>query len=117
MLKPQITARRYIRSVYTPWQRINIGAIGPLPIDEDMNKYIIVITDCYSRFVLLYPSKDVTANSAAYALLYCMGFFGSPYKILSDNGKQYVNDTIKEFMYFMGTEQAHAHIHTKRTQL
>ena len=105
MLKPQITAKRYIRSVYTPWQKINIDTIGPLPIDEDMNKYIIVIIDCFSRFVLLYPSKDASAKSAAYAVLNCIGLFGSPYEILSDNGKQYVNDIIKELMYFIGTEQ------------
>jgi len=67
MLKPQITAKRYIRSVYTPWQKINIDSMGPLPIDEDMNKYIIVIIDSFSRFVLLYPSKDASAKPAAYA--------------------------------------------------
>ena len=84
MLKPQITAKRSIRSEYTPWQRINIDTIGPLPIDEDMNKYTIVIIYCFSRFFLLYPSKDATANSAAHALLNCIGHFGSPY----DNGEQ-----------------------------
>jgi len=95
MLKPQITAKLYIRSVHTPWQKINIDTMGPLPIEEDMNKYIIVIIDSFSRFVLLYPSKDASAKSAAYALLNCIGLFGSPYEILSDNGKQYVNDIVK----------------------
>ena len=77
MLKLQITAKLNIRSVYTSRQRINIDTIGPSPRNEDMNKCIIVPTDCFSGYILLYPTEDGTINSAAYALLQNIGLVGS----------------------------------------
>ena len=53
---------------------------------------------------MLYASKDATALSAAKALLHCVGLFGAPMQILSDNGPQYVNELIKELLYLMGSD-------------
>ena len=50
------------------------------------NEHIIVIIDCFSHFVMLYATKDATAILAAKAqLLHCIGMFGVPIYILSDN--------------------------------
>ena len=48
--KPFTTAR------YEPWERLNIDSIGPLEADEEGNRYIIVIIDCFTRFVELVAS-------------------------------------------------------------
>jgi hypothetical protein len=103
-LKLPISANKFVSSTYNVWERANIDTIGPLPIDEYGNKYIIVIIDCFSRFVMLYAAQDATAKSAAQALLHCIGMFGAPSQLLSDNGSQYVNSIIDELLYLVGTE-------------
>lgn len=103
-LKLPISANKFISSTYNIWERANIDTIGPLPIDEYGNKYIVVIIDCFSRFVMLYPTQDASAKSAAQSLIHCIGMFGTPSQLLSDNGPQYVNSIIDELLYVLGTE-------------
>ena len=85
-------------------ERLAIDSMGPFPEDEDGNKYLIVIIDCFTRYVKLYPAKSTEAVHAVKALLQWVGTFGSPSQIISDNGSQYVNQLIDEFMKVIGTE-------------
>ena len=104
-VKVPIHTHPFTTGSYEPFERINIDTIGPLPTDEYGNSYIIVIIDCFSRFLELYPTKDTTAKSAADALLQTMGRFGNPSQILSDRGSQFVNSLIKEYLQNIGVEQ------------
>ena len=89
---------------YFPMERLNIDTIGPLKEDEDGNTYLIAIIDCFSRWVGLYPVKDVTATEAVKALLDHFAIFGCPTQLLSDNGSQFINQLIDEFMKLISTE-------------
>ena len=54
-------------------RRICIDTIGPINIEEetkdDIEKYIIVIIDAFSRYTNLYAAKDTSAVSALKALI------------------------------------------------
>jgi hypothetical protein len=97
-LKMPIHTNPFTTATYYPMERIAVDSIGPLPPDEDGNKHIIVLIDCFSRYVCLYPVKDATAKSAAKALLKFFGHFGVPPQVLTDNGPMFVNELIEEFM-------------------
>ena len=103
-LKIPIHTNPFTTATYYPMERIAVDSIGPLPPDEDGNKHIIVLIDCFSRYVCLYPVKDATAKSAAKALLKFFGHFGVPPQVLTDNGPMFVNELIEEFMKLIGTE-------------
>ncbi len=53
---------------YTPMEVLNIDTIGPLSNDSS-EKYILVIIDCFTRFVELYTIKDTSAMLCARNLL------------------------------------------------
>ena len=91
-------------TTFEPHERINIDTIGPLPPDEDGNRHIIVIRDTFTRWIELYPVKTTDAEHAAHALLQHFGTFGCPSQVLSDNGSQFVNAVIEEFMKLVGTQ-------------
>ena len=61
-IAPGIISRPYTLARYEPMERLNIDTIGPLPVDESGNKFIIVIIDCFTRFIELYPAPDTTAR-------------------------------------------------------
>ena len=74
-----------------PIERLNIDSMGPLKEDERGNKYIIAIIDCFTRWIGLYPVRDVNAECAVDALIEHFGIFGCPAQLISDNGSQFVN--------------------------
>jgi transposase InsO family protein len=95
-------------------ERVNIDTIGPLPADRHGNKYIIVIIDCFSRWIRLVPCTDATAETAARnALFPWLCDFGSPDVILSDNGSQFVNQLWKSVSDLVGTTLRNTTPHSK----
>lgn len=82
---------------YNPMETINIDSIGELPEDIYGNKYILVMIDCFTRWVEIFPIPDLTALTAARCLLAYVGRFGVPSQIKSDGGTQFVNGIITEF--------------------
>jgi transposase InsO family protein len=103
-LKIPIMANHFTASTYSPWERWNIDSIVVNLTDDYGNRHIIVIIDCFSRFIMLYAVKDLSAKIAAECILHCMGIFGAPSQLLSDNGSQYVNEIITELLLLVGTD-------------
>ena len=86
---------------YEPFECLSVDTMGPFPADERGNKYIIVIIDCFSRFVELVAAPDATAESACHAMLSVVGRYGPPREIQSDNGPQYVAKIFENLTKFM----------------
>ena len=82
-------------------QRINIDTINMNQPVYFGNQHIIVIIDCFSRWVELTAAPDISATSAALALLIFIGRYGTPSEIQSDLGPQYVNELITECIKLM----------------
>lgn len=74
-----------------------IDLTGPLPITDNGNSYLLVMIDICSRFVILRPLKDKTAESVVKAIIPIFCDFGLPMIVQSDNGKEFVNKVMKRF--------------------
>ena len=102
-VKVPIIASPYTLSSMHPMQRLNIDTIGPLPEDSNNNIYILVVIDCFSRFIELYPIRDLTAETAAKVLFQHFGRYGSATEMTSDNSRQFVNTIIDQLLQLLGT--------------
>jgi hypothetical protein len=102
--KTSINVKPFSNATLVPMERISMDTIGPLPISEDGFEYILVIIDCFTRFVEIYPTKTVNAEECGKILLQHIGRYGAPKQILSDNGTQFINGTIKSLLEMVGTE-------------
>jgi transposase InsO family protein len=89
--------------------RIYIDTIGPFPKDEEGNEYIIVVIDCFSRFVELHAAKSADAESAARAIISQIGRYGPPQQIVTDGGSQYDNDLVNALVSHVGCEKITTH--------
>ena len=103
-LKIPITTHPFTLAAYGIMDRINVDTIGPLPMDDNGNQYIVAIIDCFSRFIELYPVKDTSAPSAAVPLVDFSGRYGIPAEVLTDNGTQYANQLMKELENFVSKQ-------------
>lgn len=75
--------------VTRPWEMISLDFVGPLPRSSSGHKYILVISDYFSKFVHLVPLRAATSQSLVkhveedIFLLY-----GVPRFLICDNGVQ-----------------------------
>ena len=84
-------------TVDQPNFRIHIDLFGPLKTSENKNKYILCITDAFTKYAEVIAIPDKTAETVAAALFdkwFCR--MGTPVQIHSDNGKEFVNKLSKE---------------------
>ena len=72
--------------------------------DEAGNRHILVIIDAVSRYCYLVPIPELTAATAAQALIKFMGQFMGPAEIISDNGTQFVNQTVEHLLRALSTD-------------
>ena len=100
-----VAASLHTTKVDEPFETIAIDTIGPLPVDENGNKYIICVIDCFTRFVEIKACKDATAKSAAEFLLEIFGRCGPPKELRSDQGTQFLAKVIQEFLTLVNVNQ------------
>jgi transposase InsO family protein len=83
--------------VGAPLDRIATDILGPLPITPRGNKYILVVTDYFTKWVEVFPVPDQTAVTCAQIILndvICR--FGCPLSIHSDQGRNYESQVFQE---------------------
>lgn len=79
--------------VCRPFQRVSIDLIGPLPTSEAGNKYIAVVVDHFTKWVIADSLEDKSAVVVAdFLLRHVYLRYGIPEAVLSDNGTEFVNE-------------------------
>ena len=112
-LKVPIVTQKFTLASYEPFERINIDTIGPLPASAEGYNNILVIVDCFTRWITLYPMKDQTMANAKRQLLWHFGHFGVPSKIVHDGGPQFDNKEIEELFSRCGAKDCQTLAYSK----
>jgi transposase InsO family protein len=77
-------------------ERVHMDLIGPLKGESD-SKYILVITDAFTKYVHLAALKDKKAQTVAKAFFdNWISTFTAPTFLVTDNGKEFDNEVITE---------------------
>lgn len=77
--------------------KISLDLSGPYPASMSGNKYIIACVDWFSGWPEAFAVPDKTADTVVHLLLeYIFPCYGCPLLIVSDNGTENVNKTVKE---------------------
>ena len=75
-----------------PWDTLSVDIVGPLPADR-RHEFVIVFVDCFSRYTVLVPASNHTADTVSEALLrHVVPYFGTPRRLLSDRGREFVGE-------------------------
>ena len=101
-LKPQIHTIPFTLAAYQPMKRICIDAIGPINIEGQEYKHILVFIDAFSRYVRTFPLKSINSEEVLHALNQWIADFGCPSEIVSDNVSYFLSDLLKSFGDFTG---------------
>jgi hypothetical protein len=94
--------------VSEPLQRVAIDILGPLdPCTTDNNRYVVVITDYFTKWVEAVPVPNQTAETVARVFVeefVCR--FGVPRQLHSDQGRQFESSLFKEVCNLLGIRKS-----------
>ena len=76
--------------VGAPLDRLGTDLLGPLPLTPRGNRYILVVTDYFTKWVEIFPVLDQTAVTSAEKILNeVIARYGCPLDLHSDQGRNY----------------------------
>ena len=88
-----------------PWDTFSVDIVGPLPADC-RHEFLIVFVDCYSRYTILLPVSNHTANTVSDALLrHVVPYFGTPLRLLSDRGREFMGEVWSKLTRSLGIQR------------
>ncbi|VDI24365.1 Hypothetical predicted protein [Mytilus galloprovincialis] len=89
-----------------PMERIAMDILGELPASEKGNKYILVISDYYTKWTESHPMPNMEATTVANILMTeVISRFGVPTIIHSDQGSQFESHLFKEMCKLLQIEK------------
>ena len=89
-------------------QRVHIDLFGPLKVSSTGKKYILVMTDAFSKYAELVAIDNKTApNVARFLFERWVCRFGTPLEITSDNGLEFCNGVTKELFKLLQIKHTH----------
>jgi len=90
-----------------PLEYVSIDILGPLLRTRRGNRFLLVISDRYSKLTRAIPLSRITAQSVARAFAEQWAFvYGPPAILLSDNGKQFASKLFTHLCQLLGTSNA-----------
>ncbi len=88
--------------VRTPFSRVAMDMVGPLPPTDEGHKYILTVCDYGTRYPEAFALKSTTSKDVAEALLDMFSRTGIPDEILTDRGSNFTSELMKELYDLLG---------------
>ena len=80
-----------------PMDRLCTDIMGPLPLTPRGNRYVLVVTDSFSKWVEIFPVPDQTASTCASIILNeVIARFSCPYDLHSDQGRNFESTIFRD---------------------
>jgi hypothetical protein len=109
-----VSAIRFTSAAYEPFSRLSLDTIGPLPESTEGYRFILVVIDCFTRIIELYPCRTPEADEAAHHLVDFLSRYGLPDQILSDRGTQFVNSIFTTLVQRIDSEHVRSLANSKQ---
>lgn len=92
--------------VGSPFERVGIDILGPLPRTERNNQYVLVVMDYFTKWPEALPIPDQTAETVAEACVHhVFSRFGSPRQLHSDQGRNFESAVFQAMLRLFGIEK------------
>ncbi|CAJ2659659.1 unnamed protein product [Trifolium pratense] len=97
-----------LRTLSSPWlfSWWGMDLLGPFPTAAGQNKYLIVAVDYFTKWIEAEPLAHITTfNVLRFFKRNILARFGIPQVVVTDNGTQFTDKKVREFMAKIGTTQ------------
>ena len=80
-----------------PWYTVHMDITGKLSGKSDSKEYVIVLIDAFTKFVYLHHIRKIDSRNTIKALKSAIFLFGSPCRIIADQGRCFKGKEFREF--------------------
>ena len=97
-----------IYNVGLPFERVQMDILGPFSISSLGNKYLLVVTDCFTKLeaLPLFNMRTKTVAEVFVREIVCR--YGVPLEIHTDQGHNFDSKLIKELSKLLGIRKIRA---------
>ncbi|CAC5374624.1 unnamed protein product [Mytilus coruscus] len=89
-----------------PMERVAMEILGPLPMSKNNNRFVLVLSDLFTKWTEAYPLQDQEAKAVAQALTNeFISRFGTPLQLYSDQGQNFDSRLLKEVCSLLQIEK------------
>lgn len=84
-------------------ERVQMDILGPLPVTTAGNRYLLVVIDCFTKWVEALPLKNIKANTVTDVFVkQVISRHGIPLEIHTDQGKNFESRIFQEMTRLLG---------------
>ncbi|XP_053264337.1 gypsy retrotransposon integrase-like protein 1 isoform X2 [Podarcis raffonei] len=88
-----------------PWTVVTLELMGPFDATRRNNVYVILLTDVFTKWVVVLPLHDLSAAEVAKAVVSASFCYGPPQKITIDQKEEFVHQINRELFEHFGTKE------------
>ncbi|XP_053873204.1 uncharacterized protein LOC128831095, partial [Malaclemys terrapin pileata] len=99
----------------TPFERVAMDLVGPLPKSSAGFQYILVMMDYATRFPEAVPLRNISARTIAMELVKIFARVGLPRELLTDQGTNFTSRLLKQVCEILGVKQLRTSIYHPQT--
>ncbi|XP_011634591.1 uncharacterized protein LOC105425493 [Pogonomyrmex barbatus] len=94
-----------------PFERIQMDILGPLPVSSSGNNYLLVVVDCFTKWVEAFPLKNMRATTVAEIFVQVVSRYGVPLELHTDQGRNFESQLFQELMRILGIRKTRTALH------
>ena len=103
--------------VSEPWETVVVDMLGPLPVTEKGNKFIILFFDSFTKWCEAIAVPDIKAERIArHFVTDIICRHSCPHRLLSDKGTNLLSVVVREVCELMGTKKENSVAYHPQTQ-
>jgi hypothetical protein len=92
----------------TPWDKVYLDIVGPLPVTENKKKYILTCQDNLSKYFVAVPLQSQTAEEVTDVFVkHIILIYGIPTEVLTDQGSNFMSEVFKRICKLLKIETVH----------
>ena len=98
-----------VRVSGVPFERVGLDLMGPLPLSNRGNRYILTLQDYFTKWPEALALPDNKASTVARALVdHVVSRFGVPHEIHSDQGRSFEGEVFQAVVQLLGVHKTRA---------
>uniref|UniRef100_A0A8D1XWW1 Gypsy retrotransposon integrase-like protein 1 n=1 Tax=Sus scrofa TaxID=9823 RepID=A0A8D1XWW1_PIG len=86
-----LAPKQHLLKVENPWSIVTVDLMGPFHMSNRSHVYAIIMTDLFTKWVVILPLCDVSASEVSKAITNIFFLYGPPQKIIMDQRDEFIH--------------------------
>ncbi|XP_052047742.1 gypsy retrotransposon integrase-like protein 1 isoform X1 [Apodemus sylvaticus] len=100
-----VAPQQHLPVVGSPWSVVTVDLLGPFHTSNRSHVYALIMTDLFTKWVMILPLCDVSASEISKAIINIFFLYGPPQKIIMDQRDEFIEQINVEIYRLFGAKE------------